>query len=99
MTLLTSGLITEPLESGVVLISLEGRLDASAAPGFQSRMAAVIDEGKTRLAVDLAQVSFIDSSGLGVLVTSLKAARRASCLSETPHLDESGITLSRIGAS
>jgi anti-sigma B factor antagonist len=38
---------------------------------------AAIVEGKTRLAGDLSMVSFIDSMGIGTLVSSLKAARRA----------------------
>jgi anti-sigma B factor antagonist len=67
----------EPLEGGATLARLEGRLDAATAPSIQVRLKGVIAEGKTRLAVDLAKVSFIDSTGLGVLVSCFKAARRA----------------------
>jgi anti-anti-sigma factor len=67
----------ETLEQGVTLVRLNGRLDAAAAPNFLARLKASIDEGKTRLALDLAAVPFIDSTGLGSLVSALKAARRA----------------------
>jgi anti-sigma B factor antagonist len=66
-----------PLEDDAMLVRPNGRLDAAAAPGFLSRMTGLVAEGKTRLVVDLAQVSFVDSSGLGALVSGLKAARRA----------------------
>ena len=67
----------EALEQGVTLVRLNGRLDAAAAPNFLARLKASIEEGKTRLALDMAAVPFIDSTGLGSLVTALKAARRA----------------------
>lgn len=66
-----------PLHGGVTLVRPSGRLDAAAAPNFLSRTTSLIAEGKTCLVVDLAQVPFVDSSGLGALVSSLKAARRA----------------------
>jgi len=67
----------ETLGENVTLVRLQGRLDATAAPDFQNQLIAAIAEGRTRLAVDLSNVSFVDSTGLGALVFSLKAARRA----------------------
>lgn len=67
----------ETLAGDVTLIRPEGRLDAAAAPEFRTYLMGVIAEGKTRLAVDLSKVSFVDSTGVGTLVSGLKAARRA----------------------
>jgi anti-anti-sigma factor len=67
----------ETLAGNVTLVRPEGRLDAAAAPEFQTRLMAAIAEGKTRLAVDLSKASFVDSTGIGTLVSGLKAARRA----------------------
>jgi len=65
------------LEGALTLVRLQGRLDAAAAPGLLARLNGAISEGRTLFVVDLADVSFIDSTGLGVLVSGLKAARRA----------------------
>jgi anti-sigma B factor antagonist len=67
----------ETLAGDVTLIRIEGRLDATAAPDFQIQLMTAIAEGKTCLVVDLSNVWFVDSTGLGILVTGLKAARRA----------------------
>ena len=67
----------ETLAGNVTLVRPEGRLDAASAPEFQARLMGVIAEGRTRLAVDLSKASFVDSTGIGTLVSGLKAARRA----------------------
>ena len=67
----------ERFDETVTLIRLEGRLDATAAPDFQTRLLTAIAEGRTCLAIDLSKVSFVDSTGISALVASLKAARRA----------------------
>ena len=62
---------------GVAVIQPRGRLDRLSAAEFGWRLAAVIGDGSDRLVVDLAGVSFTDSSGLGALIGGLKAARKA----------------------
>lgn len=64
-------------EQGVALVRLSGRLDAAAAPQILARLKDIVAEGQSRLAVDLSEVSFVDSTGLGTLVSGLKAARKA----------------------
>jgi len=49
------------------------RLDASAAPAFRLAVLDLIAAGDSRLVFDLAGVDFIDSSGLGSMVSILKA--------------------------
>lgn len=55
----------------------EGRLTASGAPRLKQAIKRLIDEGNSRIVVDLGQTEFIDSSGLGALIGGLKAARLA----------------------
>ena len=50
----------------------EPRLDASIAETFKTYLFEQIDNGATALVVDLAEVRFMDSSGLGALVAALK---------------------------
>jgi anti-anti-sigma factor len=66
----------ERLEQDITLVRLKGRLDAAAAPGLLARLTGAISDGRIRIVVDLAEVPFIDSTGLGVLISGLKAARR-----------------------
>ena len=50
----------------------EPRLDASLAETFKTYLFEQIDDGATSLVVDLTEVRFMDSSGLGSLVAALK---------------------------
>lgn len=48
------------------------RLDAAAAPTFKQELEMLVGTGQRRVMLDLSQVQFIDSTGLGVLVSLLK---------------------------
>ncbi|MDG3441460.1 STAS domain-containing protein [Nitrospirillum amazonense] len=48
------------------------RLDAVITPAFKARMVDLIQGGAERIVLDLADVSFMDSSGLGSVVGCLK---------------------------
>lgn len=48
------------------------RLDAAAAPDFKRQLDEGMQDGQSRVLLDLSQVDFIDSTGLGVLVSLLK---------------------------
>lgn len=65
------------IDSGVVVIRPEGRLNMMASPALREQLHALIRDGSTRLVVDLSAVEFIDSSGLGALISGLKVARQA----------------------
>jgi anti-sigma B factor antagonist len=64
----------EERKDGDVLIvkPVEQALDAYAAPGFRERMAEFIQQGKRQIVLDLSDVTFLDSTGLGAIVSSLK---------------------------
>ncbi len=57
------------------VISVQGRLDASNAGDLKEKLKALVQKGFTRLVLDMAEVQYIDSSGLGALVSGLKTAR------------------------
>ena len=50
----------------------KGRLDASLAPQLKQQMAQLINAGNRYIILDLSQVNFMDSSGLGIIVAILK---------------------------
>lgn len=68
---------TRTLESGVVVICPQGRLNMSVAPVMREELHRLVDSGNSRIVVDLSNVETIDSSGLGALISGLKAARQA----------------------
>ena len=73
---MTSFAITEPSD-GRAVIKPVGRLNMAAAPSLSTTIAEVIDGGRASIVIDLSETSFIDSSGLGALVASLKKCRQA----------------------
>ncbi len=57
------------------VLDIEGEIDVSTADELRSALGGLIEAGDTRILVDLQDVQFMDSTGLGVLVSSLKRAR------------------------
>ncbi|MCL3881853.1 STAS domain-containing protein [Marivita sp. GX14005] len=51
------------------------RIDAPVALDFKEEMRTLTHAGKGRFILDLAQVEFIDSSGLGAVVAAMKQLR------------------------
>jgi anti-sigma B factor antagonist len=56
-----------------VVVPRVRRLDASVAPAFKQAVVQLVEGGDRRLVLDLSGVAFLDSSGLGALVSILKA--------------------------
>jgi anti-sigma B factor antagonist len=54
---------------GAAVIVLAGEVDLYTAPRFKDALFQAIDEGAPFVIIDLTEVSFIDSTGLGVLVS------------------------------
>ena len=65
------------IDSETHVIELRGEVDLYTAPEFKTHLHELIDEGKTHIVIDLSQVTYIDSTTLGVLVGGLKRLRRA----------------------
>jgi anti-sigma B factor antagonist len=59
------------------VVAPTGRLNMVSAPAFREAVAGVVADGRSRVAIDLSGVEFMDSSGLGALVGCLKTARQA----------------------
>ena len=61
--------ITQTKSDGRVLVHMEGRFDFGTRKTFKDAMEQAIKEGMP-VVLDLQQVSFVDSSALGLLVIS-----------------------------
>lgn len=58
----------------VVILVKEERLDAHNSGELKSQMLSLFEEGKNHIVIDLQDVRFVDSSGLGALVSGFKNA-------------------------
>jgi anti-sigma B factor antagonist len=57
------------------VLKVVGEIDVYTAPELRQRVIGLIDDGARHVIVDLRAVDFLDSTGLGVLVGSLRRLR------------------------
>ena len=62
---------------GVAVVSVSAEMDARNAGRAKDFFKQLIAGGGSKVVIDLSPVTFIDSSGLGALLTALKASREA----------------------
>ncbi len=65
-------LSSKPEGETLVVTVNESRIDASVAIQFKDRMREETEGGCAHIILDLEQVDFIDSSGLGAIVAAMK---------------------------
>jgi anti-sigma B factor antagonist len=63
---------------GAMVLEVSGEVDLHCAPQLRAELVRVTEVPSPQIVVDLAGVSFIDSTGIGVLVGGLKKARERS---------------------
>ncbi len=63
------------ITAGVAVLEVGGEVDAYSAPKLHERIDEIVEAGQRHLVVDLGGVDFIDSTGLGVLVSGHNKAR------------------------
>lgn len=64
-------------EGGRARLDTVGDLDLDTAPKLLTEVVHQLDTGATELIIDLTQLAFIDSSGLGTLVGCWRRAQQA----------------------
>lgn len=65
------------MSANIKIIQLIGILDGTRTQELRDWINQGIEQGAETILVDLKEVTFMDSSGLGALVTALKTARLA----------------------
>ena len=66
---------THPL---VATLKVRGELDVYTAPRLRDALAELIHKGSPHIAVDMTEISFVESVGVAVLVRALKLQRNQS---------------------
>ncbi len=65
-------LTAEQFPDATLITVLESRIDAASAIAFKDTMRDLSEDGPERVILDLANVDFVDSSGLGAIVAAMK---------------------------
>jgi anti-sigma B factor antagonist len=73
------GLVDEPVDDSTHVVSLRGEIDALTAPKLGSRLFGLAEEGAKGVVIDLSEVTFMDSTGIGVLLNALRHMTVRSC--------------------
>ena len=60
---------------GASIVDVEGEVDVLTSPRFKTALAEVVDAGASTVVVNLDKVQYMDSTGLGVLVSAMKRVR------------------------
>jgi anti-sigma B factor antagonist len=68
-------IIEQGSEAGHYVIAARGEIDLFTAPELKQVITEVIESGERRVAIDLSEVSFLDSTALGVLIGAVKRLR------------------------
>jgi anti-sigma B factor antagonist len=69
--------VRKAVEGDQTVVEVTGEVDAASADILRNAIFEVIDGGQARVTVDMTEVSFMDSSGLRVLIAGYKAAEQA----------------------
>ena len=67
--------ITASSRDSITALQLEGRMDLNSSSQLKERIKEYLSEGKKHIILNLSDVSFVNSSGLGTLVSILKDVR------------------------
>ena len=70
--------IDHEVNNDIWLVTMRGRFDAPSAPEAERKFRGLLEEGMTRVVLDLSEVEYISSGGLRVIIMLTKALERAS---------------------
>jgi anti-sigma B factor antagonist len=65
----------QELDAGRHVVGVRGEIDLFTAPELKQKLTDAIEDGKTRIVVDLTETTFLDSTALGVLIGAVKRLR------------------------
>jgi len=62
---------------GLPVVAVRGEVDVYSAPTLQQNLTQLLDEGESTIVVDMSEVAFLDSTGLGALIAARTATDKA----------------------
>lgn len=62
-------------QGDIAILHCGGSLDADSVGAFKKVAYELVDKGTSRIVIDCSNITFVDSMGLGVLISLLRRAR------------------------
>lgn len=62
-------------QDGQATVQVTGEVDAETAPVLEQRLSELVDGGVREIVIDMAELTFMDTSGLSTLVKTVKLLR------------------------
>lgn len=78
--------VTTAQENNQLTVYLHGELDLAAASEFRSVMEPITSNGEVSLSLDLSKLTYIDSTGIGILISILKARKEMNAPFKVIHI-------------
>ncbi len=69
-------IISNNLENGKLLVKIEGEVDVYTSIDLKKELTKLVESDQKNIIIDLENVNYMDSSGLGVLVALLKELKK-----------------------
>ncbi|BDU50642.1 STAS domain-containing protein [Haliovirga abyssi] len=80
---------SEDKKKKVTIVKIDGEVDVYTSISLKKELNKLLEDNKNRLLINLEKVSYMDSSGLGVLVAMLKKSRKEKGNLKITNLTES----------
>jgi len=85
--------IRETEREGIVILAMKGRLTVGEASSIREKVNEVLATGRKNFILDLGQVDYIDSTGLGALVICYTTVKKAEGVIKLLNLNKRNIEL------
>lgn len=69
-------IVSNNLENGELLVKIEGEVDVYTSIDLKKELTKLVESDQKNIIIDLENVNYMDSSGLGVLVALLKELKK-----------------------
>lgn len=69
--------IADTQQNDVLVLALSGRLDVATSPQLGTRLHTAFNRGNRRVVIDLAELEYVSSAGLRVLLAGLDQLEKA----------------------
>lgn len=78
------------------IVLLDGELDILTAPELKNKLLKIVSQDNHKLEVDLENVSYMDSTGIGVFINAYKNAQKTNSSLELTNLQDKVLRLFKI---